>query len=67
MAQRGLHLVGEDCMEVIEPALESLYESTAYPALTGNEVNRYLRLIWGGTADFSVPFGDGRIGGIFLR
>lgn len=39
VAQRGFHLVGESCMEDIEPALELLYESTAYQALTENEVN----------------------------
>ena len=30
---------GRNRMEDIEPALESLHENAAYPALTGNEVN----------------------------
>ncbi|XCP86074.1 hypothetical protein ABXS75_04500 [Roseburia hominis] len=32
-------------MEDIEPALESLHENAAYPALTGNEANCVLQLI----------------------
>lgn len=32
-------LVREDRAEDIEPTLESLHESAAYPALMGNEVN----------------------------
>lgn len=32
-------MVRGDCTDDIEPALESLCESTAYPALTENEVN----------------------------
>ncbi len=39
VVQRGFRLLQGNYMEDIEPALEFLYENTAHPALTGNEVN----------------------------
>lgn len=38
-------------VEGMEPALESLCESTAYPALTGNEVNCFAREVPGRMID----------------
>ena len=38
-------MVRGDCTDDIEPALESLCESTAYPALTENEAVSYTHLL----------------------
>ena len=59
------------CKECVEPALESLYESTAHASVTGNRENcgiqvygsRLIRVV---PPRFSVPYGIGSFGVFYL-